>query len=111
MGYLFRFWASLLCRDIDSVNRNTDIDAEASEVEGSCLAPCTLSQTQLSRQAQFLQERADACSEEGLAIVNQFMYEKDTRLWRPALMYYAAARASELGFKELFDDLGAYVQV
>ena len=62
-------------------------------------------------QAQFLQERADACSEEGLAIVNQFMYEKDTRLWRPALMYYAAARGAELSFKDLFHDLGAYVQV
>ena len=56
------------------------------------------------------QERADACSEEGLAICNQYMFEHEPRMWRPALMYWAAAHGAELGFRDLFHALQRYVQ-
>eukprot|EP00854_Cymbomonas_tetramitiformis_P009934 gene9934-11763_t len=62
-----------------------------------------------SRREKFQQERYEAVSEEGLAIVNQYLHEKDKRLWRPALMYYAAAKGAEMSFVELFEDLGQYV--
>lgn len=65
--------------------------------------------TRAERIAAHLREQEEHTSEEGLAITNQYMAEVDHRMWRPALMYYACAKASELGFADLFAHLGKYV--
>eukprot|EP01051_Picozoa_sp_SAG22_P001913 SAG22_NODE_80_length_21788_cov_9.742542_2_plen_1130_part_00 len=65
--------------------------------------------TRAERFASHLREQEEHTSEEGLAITNQYMAEADCRMWRPALMYYACARASELGFADLFQHLAKYV--
>ena len=62
--------------------------------------------TRAERLAAHLREREEHSSEEGLAIVNQYLAEADQRLWWPALKYYAAALASEVGFRDLFAALG-----
>ena len=54
--------------------------------------------TRGERVAAHISEKEEHTSEEGVAIVNQYIAECDQRLWRPALMYVAAAKAWELGF-------------
>ena len=48
-------------------------------------------------------------TEEGLAMVHEAMHIPSLLLARPALFYYASARAAELSFVELFEDLEQYV--
>jgi hypothetical protein len=52
--------------------------------------------------------------EEGSGCINMFIEqakdpEKYTYLFKPALNYYMCCKASELSFKDLFDDLEKYV--
>ena len=65
--------------------------------------------TKGERVSAHLREKEEHTSEEGTAIVNQYMAEADYRMWRPALMYVAAAKAWELGFVGLWEYLGRWV--
>lgn len=49
--------------------------------------------------------RADIQAEEGLASLNTVLPVKHKFLWAPALLYYAAAKAKDMNFVELFDHL------
>ena len=46
---------------------------------------------------------------EGLATLNTLLPLRDKSMWSVALLYYAAAKAQELNFTELFDHLERYV--
>ncbi|XP_067652132.1 putative tyrosine carboxypeptidase MATCAP2 [Haliotis asinina] len=48
-------------------------------------------------------------TEEGLASLHSVLFRPDPSLWRAALLYYTAFKASEMSFKELFRDLGQFV--
>lgn len=48
-------------------------------------------------------------TEEGLATLNTHIYASVHYLYQPALTYYAAWRATQLGFAELYADLARYV--
>ncbi|GFS14271.1 hypothetical protein ElyMa_004903400 [Elysia marginata] len=48
------------------------------------------------------------CTEEGLASIHTSLRGRVRLLWSPALAYYAACKAAEMSFKELFDHLGRY---
>ncbi|CEM15036.1 unnamed protein product [Vitrella brassicaformis CCMP3155] len=49
-------------------------------------------------------------TEEGLAALNSLLSLPILLLWSPALRYYATAKATELGFAELFHDLEKYLE-
>lgn len=49
-------------------------------------------------------------TEEGLASLHSVLYRKDPSLWRAAVLYYTVYKASQMSLKELFRDLGQYVQ-
>lgn len=66
--------------------------------QGGAMARGGLHGTRGERVAAHIREKEEHTSEEGVAIVNQYLAECDQRLWRPALMYVAAAKAWELGF-------------
>lgn len=66
--------------------------------------------TKGERVAAHVREKEEHTSEEGTAIVNQYLVEPDQRLWRPALMYVAAAKAWETSFVELWKYLGRWVE-
>lgn len=61
------------------------------------------------REAAQLREAQEHVSEEGLAVVNQYIAEKQKGMWRPALMYWAAAKGSTMGFAQLYAALKEYV--
>ncbi|ESO91061.1 hypothetical protein LOTGIDRAFT_122331 [Lottia gigantea] len=48
-------------------------------------------------------------TEEGLASLHSVLNRPDPLMWRAALLYYTAYKASIMSFKELFHDLGRYV--
>jgi len=56
--------------------------------------------------------RISMSTEEGLASLHTILgYPDDAQyLWSAALLYYCAARGSELNFKELFHDLEQYIE-
>lgn len=49
-------------------------------------------------------------TEEGLASLHSVLFRKDPCLWRAAVLYYTVYKASQMSLKELFKDLGQYVQ-
>jgi len=53
--------------------------------------------------------RADIAAEEGLATLNTMLPLQHQYLWSAALLYYAAAKADTMTFKELFDHLERYM--
>ena len=55
-------------------------------------------------------QREIKATEEGLAMVHEAMHLPSLLLARPALYYYASARASILSFADLFDELEQWVQ-
>ena len=48
-------------------------------------------------------------TEEGLASLHSVIFRKEPCLWRAALLYYATSQAARMSFKELFADLGKFV--
>jgi hypothetical protein len=48
-------------------------------------------------------------TEEGLASLHSVLLRKDPSLWRSALLYYTVYKAAQLSLKELFVDLGKFV--
>ncbi|XP_041377124.1 uncharacterized protein KIAA0895-like [Gigantopelta aegis] len=48
-------------------------------------------------------------TEEGLATLHSVIFRPDPCLWRAALLYYTAHKASQMSFKELFHDMGHFV--
>ncbi|CAH1268768.1 KIAA0895L [Branchiostoma lanceolatum] len=49
-------------------------------------------------------------TEEGLASLHSVLYRRHPFLWRAALLYYTAYRASQMSFSNLFKDLGRFVR-
>lgn len=49
-------------------------------------------------------------TEEGLASLHSVLFRKDPCLWRAAVLYYTVYKASQMSLKEVFKDLGQYVQ-
>ncbi|XP_042333285.1 uncharacterized protein KIAA0895 homolog isoform X2 [Sceloporus undulatus] len=48
-------------------------------------------------------------TEEGLASIHSVLFRKDPFLWRAALLYYTVYQASQMSFRELFQDIGKFV--
>uniref|UniRef100_A0A8D0DZ97 Microtubule associated tyrosine carboxypeptidase 2 n=1 Tax=Salvator merianae TaxID=96440 RepID=A0A8D0DZ97_SALMN len=48
-------------------------------------------------------------TEEGLASIHSVLFRKDPFLWRAALLYYTVYQASQMSFKDLFQDIGKFV--
>lgn len=48
-------------------------------------------------------------TEEGLASLHSVLLRKDPSLWRCALLYYVAYKATFLSLKDLFRDVGRFV--
>ncbi|XP_033752755.1 uncharacterized protein KIAA0895-like [Pecten maximus] len=48
-------------------------------------------------------------TEEGLASLHSVLFRKNPCLWRSALLYYTVYKASKLSLKDLFKDLGRFV--
>jgi len=57
-----------------------------------------------------LQMKGANPTEEGLASLHSVILRKDPHLWRTAILYYTAYKASQLSFSELFHDLGRFVK-
>ncbi|XP_059509001.1 putative tyrosine carboxypeptidase MATCAP2 isoform X2 [Stegostoma tigrinum] len=49
-------------------------------------------------------------TEEGLASIHSVLFHKDPFLWRAALLYYTVYQASHMSFRELFLDIGKFVE-
>ncbi|XP_072365837.1 putative tyrosine carboxypeptidase MATCAP2 isoform X2 [Scyliorhinus torazame] len=49
-------------------------------------------------------------TEEGLASIHSVLFHKDPFLWRAALLYYTVYQASHMSFRELFQDIGKFVE-
>ncbi|XP_044531593.1 uncharacterized protein KIAA0895 homolog isoform X2 [Gracilinanus agilis] len=49
-------------------------------------------------------------TEEGLASIHSVLFRKDPLLWRAALLYYTVYQASQMSFRELFQDVGKFVK-
>lgn len=48
-------------------------------------------------------------TEEGLASLHSVLFRKDPCLWRAAILYYVAYKATYLSLKDLFKDLGKFL--
>uniref|UniRef100_A0A2D4EW51 KIAA0895 n=1 Tax=Micrurus corallinus TaxID=54390 RepID=A0A2D4EW51_MICCO len=48
-------------------------------------------------------------TEEGLASIHSVLFRKDPFLWRAALLYYTVYQASQMSFRDLFQDIGKFV--
>ena len=48
-------------------------------------------------------------TEEGLAVLHDYLARKDKRLWIQALYYYTVCQGSRMSFSQLFKDLEKYV--
>ncbi|XP_062985717.1 putative tyrosine carboxypeptidase MATCAP2 [Elgaria multicarinata webbii] len=49
-------------------------------------------------------------TEEGLASIHSVLFRKDPFLWRAALLYYTVYQASQMSFRQLFEDIGRFVR-